>query len=363
MMCIAPEQQKKDKLDAAVNKRCEEQTLLQKRAEQWSKFTSGLLANPGMLAMGKSSVFSLGQQIGMDASSEAADVMANLAVEIAIEDGKLRRDHDPENVEEWLQQEVEIAQVLKVAFFLQKNCENDLSKAKTVLEKSRKKFDSTRKSQVTSHTRKEKTLKNMLQQVEQDKVEHERDLSKRNVRNRLRKKIKDEKLRKKRSHDGEFKDVDPKVKRMPRLTIFQKLQVIDFAEEVIAEAKSNSRSSRKKTRKTKKLRGNFIRGMHLQRVCEQKFPQVGKIKISQLLKQAQEQSWRSLSVAQQKQYCQLPDSLKVAMGFTDKCKGWKAVGTEKFQELAREKGYVNRWKVPGLVMQDWLLSYVIKCYI
>ena len=40
------------------------------------------------------------------------------------------------------------------------------------------------------------------------------------------------------------------------------------------------------------------------------------------------------------------------MGLSDKVKGWKNMSTDQIQEKATEQGHVQRWDVPGPVLQD-----------
>lgn len=158
-----------------------------------------------------------------------------------------------------------------------------------------------------------------------------------------------------------------KRKRAPLLTIFQKVQIVDFAVALVAEKKQAAqmlllgRRSRKKkhtpgNQGSRQERAYRVRGLNLQKVCEKRFPELNGVKVCQLIAQCEKQSWRSLSVHQQKRYFHIPDSLKAALG-QKTLRGWKNLGYDGLQQLAEEKGTVNRWAVPGPVLQDRVAGY------
>ena len=141
-------------------------------------------------------------------------------------------------------------------------------------------------------------------------------------------------------------------KRAPRLNIFQKVQIADYAAGLLAESRQKLVvKKRRKTHAKPSARKYFAKGLNLQALCENKFPQMRGIKICQLIYQCETQSWRSLSVHQQKRYYQLPDSLKVALGI-GKVKGWKSLDQDALAEEMQKTGKLNRWSVPGPVLEE-----------
>ena len=155
-------------------------------------------------------------------------------------------------------------------------------------------------------------------------------------------------------------------KRASRLTIYQKVKIVDYAVALIAEKKQTQfalhrkRNSKKKSSRdqgNRQQRAFRVKGLNLQCVCEQKFPELQGVKVCQLIVQCERHSWRSLSTQQQKRYCQIPDTLKAALGETTTLRGWRALGTDAIQDLAEKKGVVNRWAVPGPVLQERVMEH------
>ena len=158
---------------------------------------------------------------------------------------------------------------------------------------------------------------------------------------------------------GKEQEAEEKAKKGPLFTIYEKMQVVDFASSLIATNKPKIAAALRKRKRNaggerkRKVRRRFsCRGLNLQKLCEQKFPSLRGIKVCTLLAQCEKQKWRSLSIEQQKKYFQVPDSLKVALGQHDKVRGWKQLGRDKLMENIQEKGFVNRWNVPGPVLQE-----------
>ena len=120
----------------------------------------------------------------------------------------------------------------------------------------------------------------------------------------------------------------------------------------MAESKQKLVVKRRKKGAPNKKRKNYLKGLNLQKLCEQKFPYMRGIKICQLIYQCEEQSWRSLSVHQQKRYYMVPDSLKVALGKQQQVRGWKSLSKDEFTEAVEKNSTVNRWSVPAAVLKD-----------
>ena len=80
-----------------------------------------------------------------------------------------------------------------------------------------------------------------------DPVAKEEQLSKRNMRNRHRRSIQEKKIRKERACDDFFADkTTPEIRRAPTLTIRQKLDVVEYAENLIKDMKATPKWKRRR---------------------------------------------------------------------------------------------------------------------
>ncbi|CAK8989314.1 Uncharacterized protein (Fragment), partial [Durusdinium trenchii] len=292
-------EQMKDALHASLLQKCNEHNELEEMSKAWQDFTSNILRSPEVLALGKISAFALGQKLGLGQEQVHSHLMAELAVELAVDAGKLntRDEGDPK----WLQEEFPSCDVIKVAFYLQKQTQDKSAKALRSLETMKRKCGLVQKSQTNKKLRAVQALEKAVAKLDPDPDTVEQQLALRNVRNRARTGAKKEK--KKRSFDEAFKTAEPKVKRAARISIFQKVQIVDFAENLLQTQKPISQGRRK--RKAKPTAGkhharvNFLRGVNLQRACQQKFPQLGRIKVVTVRRLAREYN-KGLEKARQK---------------------------------------------------------------
>ena len=81
-----------------------------------------------------------------------------------------------------------------------------------------------------------------------------------------------------------------------RLTIFEKMQILKYAEEVVAKHSEERKATgvEKMKKKSGELKRTWTKGLNVQAVCKQRFPEsLGGIKICQLRRQAREQKWAS----------------------------------------------------------------------
>ena len=109
----------------------------------------------------------------------------------------------------------------------------------------------------------------------------------------------------------------------------------------------------KMKKKSGELKRTWTKGLNVQAVCKQRFPEsLGGIKICQLRRQAREQKWAELTEKQQKSLTQLSDSMKVALGLEKKIKGWKSLPPDKIAARLRQNEDLNRWSVPGKVLEE-----------
>ena len=139
----------------------------------------------------------------------------------------------------------------------------------------------------------------------------------------------------------------PKVKRT--MSIFEKLRVVRYAREI---SKNKTvvcvRFRYKKAPPSKR----FLKGVNIQRACEQKFPELAG-RVTTWMKRAEEERWEELTEHQQKTTFQLTDAMKMALGLdAKKIKGWKALGTEHAEARLQDLGQLPRWSVPGPVLED-----------
>ena len=143
--------------------------------------------------------------------------------------------------------------------------------------------------------------------------------------------------------------------RTPRLTIFQKLEIIRHARKIRDEMKAQqgaTQTKRKKKNMGMKIR-DWVRGVNVQKACETHFASIiGKVKVCQLEKACREQRWEELTEAQQRKMYQLSDTLKASLGQQHKLKGWRAHNAEELISSVRDKGHLQRWTVPAVVLQD-----------
>ena len=141
-------------------------------------------------------------------------------------------------------------------------------------------------------------------------------------------------------------------KAAQRLTIFEKLRIVEYADKLIAEAKElqpESTSSRNK--KTQPSR-ECIKGLNLQAKCKEHFgAKLGGIKVCVLRQQCAEQKWRQLTEKQQKSFYQLPDSVKLSLGL-DSIKGYKALSPQALQQRLENAKGLPRLNIPTPVLED-----------
>lgn len=141
-----------------------------------------------------------------------------------------------------------------------------------------------------------------------------------------------------------------------RLTIFDKMEILKYAQEVTdkhVETMKAARAEQGQTqKKTKSSRRTWLRGLNLQSVCAKRFPEkLKKIKVCQLRKQAERQKWHLLTEAQQKNTVQLSDQMKLALGLEANVKGWKSLPPDKVSERIQNEEELPRWKVPAKVLE------------
>ena len=121
-----------------------------------------------------------------------------------------------------------------------------------------------------------------------------------------------------------------------RLTIFEKLEIVNFAEKTVREFQESMPAKKEPAVRA------YVKGLNLQAVCRQKFgAKLGGIKICVLRKQAKEQKWRLLTTQQQKTMYQLKDVLKLSLGVTSSLKGYKAMNAEQLEKPRIQEGDVQ----------------------
>ena len=137
-----------------------------------------------------------------------------------------------------------------------------------------------------------------------------------------------------------------------RLTIFEKLEILDYAKSVRDQHEEALASVRNSKKKVHKKQRRYIKGLNLNKSCQRKFgAKMGRIKICQLKRQAEVQKWHLLTEVQQKKTYQLSDSMKVALGLGS-VKGWKALTPGQIAEEVQKVEKLKRWNVPAKVLEE-----------
>lgn len=148
-----------------------------------------------------------------------------------------------------------------------------------------------------------------------------------------------------------------------RLTIFQKMEIVEYAKETRKNFEEGLKQLKRRGRKNKQKQKQtqWIKGLNLQRSCSLKFGEKLKgIKVCQLLKQAEEQKWHLLTEHQQRSQYQLSDSLKLALGLQGTVKGWKALPPDVLAEKVKVDKDLPRWTVPGQVLEERVVWNICK---
>jgi len=145
------------------------------------------------------------------------------------------------------------------------------------------------------------------------------------------------------------------------LTIFEKMQIVHYAEEL--EAKHHGLASKVPLRRVKGKKScvglalkprKKKRGVDIQSLCKLKFGErMGTIKVCLLRKRAREQKWFLLPESQQRKMYSLTDEVKQALNLeASTIKGWRTWSEEAAKKHIEDKGKIQRWKVPGEVIKE-----------
>lgn len=144
------------------------------------------------------------------------------------------------------------------------------------------------------------------------------------------------------------------------LTIYEKMQIVNYAQELEDKA-GGTRQPHPKTRLRSKSDSSTVtwkkkgsrKGLNLQHLCKTKFgDQMGAIKICVLRKRAREQKWAELTESQQRSMYSLTDEMKKHLQLHGTMKGWRSLGEEDVSALVQNKGKLQRWKIPVEVLKD-----------
>lgn len=348
-------QAKKHRLQDGMEGKYTEIAEAQSRIDQVEAFSQKLFLLPELSAMQKISATDLSVKVDVppDHSFVGADFFKVLAQNVA-KDAELKA---PD--EDCMTVEFPATEFAKHVFFMLKEAREKLGKSELTLKRSQAKLEKLRDTEVRRMQRTEKAMKTRMGKLEGK----ERKLSKRNFVNRMRNMVK--RPRKVREEDKAWSKEDLP-KPVQRLTIFQKLEIVRYANQLwqdFQEKHERDNPSDDETemapRSKKRKRGfgdevrRVIKGVNVQRACEIKFQNViGKIKVCQLQKACRIQKWESLTEKQQKSLYHLPDSLKVSLGLSHLVKGWKSLDPASFQKLSDDNMAIKRWSVPGPVLKE-----------
>lgn len=150
-----------------------------------------------------------------------------------------------------------------------------------------------------------------------------------------------------------FQDMKPACQR---LTIFQKLEIVRYADALIAESRKQADDKVEKPASKKHIGArirDWQKGVNIQSACKAKFGNIlGNIKVCQLRKAARKQKWEELTETQQKSTYQMSDALKVSLGNESSVKGWKSLGSKRAEVEIKAGRNLQRWRVPAPVLQD-----------
>lgn len=148
------------------------------------------------------------------------------------------------------------------------------------------------------------------------------------------------------------------------LTIFEKMRIVKFAMAAIKQHGGLKSTPRLRVRgKVPSQEVDFSkkrkRGVSIQAICKQEFGSLlGGISVSRLLKRARVQKWDRLSEDQQRKMYSLTDEMKKALELNQSSiKGWHCLTEDDVKQSVQKTGKIQRWKVPGQVIQDtWVGS-------
>lgn len=173
------------------------------------------------------------------------------------------------------------------------------------------------------------------------------------------------------------------------LTIYDKLKILKYADGLTAKQRpqrSTDKNVDKKKKRpapsdadvestaivhTKEQKRHVRRGINVQAACKSHFGDfLGGMKICLLRKRCRDEHWNELTEKQQKTLYGLTDELKMAFGLKHRIKGYKCLGEKDLNQRIKDSGKIQRWKVPGCILQDgFLIQYcadvlglVVICY-
>ena len=245
--------------------------------------------------------------------------------------------------------------LLRNVCFDERDATKQLEKDKSRYQTLQRKYDTMQESITKKLDRKTKRAAKTVEELTKTSLLSEEDIQKTKEmhlarRNQYSRKYKQVKKHKKNREDLE-KELPPIRETRPRLTIFEKLQVVDYAKGLLKDQPILKKARTRLTKKTM-VRQRFKAGMNLQRLCELKFgDRFGKIKVCQLLRAARKQEWEKLSVSDQKRYFHLPDKVKVEFGQGHLVRGWKSLSGQAIADRLDKTGSLSRWDVPGPVLK------------
>eukprot|EP00435_Cladocopium_sp_Y103_P041766 s2061_g11.t1 len=232
------------------------------------------------------------------------------------------------------------ALLVKAAYFVEKEVGDQLAAKRKQQAGVQQNYADLKKRLQTAQERRDEVAKKTCEEImnrSQDPIIRNTRLARRNQINRVRQGVKKPKKVKKAAQ---------------RLTIFEKLQIVEYSDKLIEEAKQlTSESTSSRNKKTPGSRER-IKGLNLQAKCKEHFgAKLGGIKVCVLRQQCTEQKWRLLTEKQQKSFYQLPDSVKLSLGL-DSIKGYKALSPQELEKRLEASKGLPRLNVPTPVLED-----------
>jgi hypothetical protein len=266
-------------------------------------------------------------------------------LEKVISEGNRDKEAEIQAEEDIMMYPVKPPEFLKHLFFALHTLEEEHQKAKGRHVISQRQYEQLSDS---AHRKKAKDQEALTKVVAKTMEKHKTRnfvLARRNQVNRLRTGAKAKVLREEEKHLPE----PPRAKS--RLTIFEKLEVVQFAEKLMQNREVFPPPKRIRS-KAAPVRKRFRKGVNIQARCKLHFGErLGGIKVCNLIRKAREQQWDKLTIKQQKQHIQLTDSLKVSLGLEGTVKGWRSLTEAHVSQSLQENGSLRRWTVPGPVLE------------
>ena len=136
-----------------------------------------MFADPRTMGQPQISVTALGERFGFGTSESETEVMSSLAVHLALDAALITTKADQGDAAQWLQHDFNLPAVLKIAFFLQKQCEDSLREVSESAAKTRKKFEKLQANRIKVKEARQQNVEQAIVNLQPDDVTREQKLS------------------------------------------------------------------------------------------------------------------------------------------------------------------------------------------